>query len=104
MEQPEARLQTILDLDRMVHEPARLAILTVLAAAEEVEFLFLMQVTGLSKGNLSSHAQKLETTGYVEVLKSFRGRIPSTRYRITAAGRSALAAYHRQLTNVLGQV
>lgn len=102
MEKPEAALQTILDLDRMVHEPARLAILTVLAAAEEVEFLFLQKVTGLSKGNLSSHAQKLEAAGFLETRKSFRGRIPATAFRITATGRAALEAYHQQLRTMLG--
>lgn len=96
-------LQPILTLDRMVHEPARLAILTVLSAAEEVEFLFLQRVTGLSKGNLSSHTQKLEAAGYLETLKTFRGRIPVTRFRITADGRLTLAAYHKQLRALLPQ-
>ena len=94
-------LRTILDLDRMVHEPARLAILTVLSAAEEVEFLFLLKVTGLSKGNLSAQAQKLEAAGYVRTIKSFRGRIPVTSFRITADGRKALVAYHAQMRALL---
>ena len=63
MKEGETTPKAILDLDRMVHEPARLAILTVLASAEEVAFLFLQRVTGLSKGNLSSHTQKLEAVG-----------------------------------------
>ncbi len=93
--------RSILDLDRMVHEPARLAILTVLAAAEEVAFLFLQKVTGLSKGNLSSHTQKLEAAGFLETVKAFQGRIPSTTFRITEEGRAALQAYHRQLRALL---
>lgn len=93
--------RSILDLDRMVHEPARLAILTVLAAAEEVAFLFLQRVTGLSKGNLSSHTQKLEAAGFLETVKAFQGRIPSTTFRITEEGRAALQAYHRQLRALL---
>ena len=93
----EAALKSILEVDRMVHEPARLAILTVLSAAEQVEFLFLLKVTGLSKGNLSAQAQKLEAAGYVDTTKSFRGRVPVTSFRITAAGRKALAAYHTQI-------
>ncbi len=97
----EARTRSILDLDRMVHEPARLAILTVLAAAEEVAFLFLQRVTGLSKGNLSSHAQKLEAAGFLETLKAFQGRIPVTSFRITEEGRTALGAYHQQLRALL---
>lgn len=93
--------KTILDLDRMVHEPARLAILTVLASAEEVAFLFLQRVTGLSKGNLSSHTQKLEAAGYLETVKAFQGRIPVTSFRITEDGRVALRVYHQQLRALL---
>ena len=94
-------LKPILTLDRMIHEPARLAILTILAAAEEVEFLFIQRATGISKGNLSSHTQKLEEVGYLETLKSFRGRIPVTSFRISEEGRAALHAYHRQLRALL---
>jgi len=94
-------LKGILDLDRMVHEPARLAILTVLSAAEEVEFLFLVKVTGLSKGNLSVQAQKLEAAGYLETRKAFRGRVPVTSFRITPQGKAALLAYHEQMRALL---
>jgi DNA-binding transcriptional ArsR family regulator len=93
--------KAILNLDRIVHEPARLAILTVLAAAEEVAFLFLQRVTGLSKGNLSSHTQKLEAAGYLETVKAFQGRIPVTSFRITAEGQLALRLYHQQLRALL---
>lgn len=103
MRDPEAKAQAILDLDRLVHEPARLAILTVLSAAADVEFQFLQRVTGLSKGNLSSHAQKLEAADYVEILKSFRGRVPLTTLRLTKAGRQALQAYERQLRALVGR-
>jgi len=93
--------RAILDLDRIVHEPARLAILTVLSSAQEVAFIFLQRVTGLSKGNLSSHTQKLEAAGYLETLKTFEGRIPVTSFRITEEGRIALKTYHRQLRAIL---
>jgi DNA-binding MarR family transcriptional regulator len=83
----------LLEIDRMVHEPARLAILAALYPADTVEFLFLQKVTTLSKGNLSSHAQKLEDAGYVRSIKTFRSRIPVTSFRITAAGRKALEDY-----------
>jgi DNA-binding transcriptional ArsR family regulator len=93
--------KAILELDRMVHEPARLAILTVLASAEEVAFLFLQRVTGLSRGNLSSHTQKLEAAGYLDTVKAFHGRIPVTSFRITEDGRLALKSYHKQLRALL---
>ena len=94
-------LKSILDLDRIVHEPARLAILTVLSAAEEVEFLFLLKVTGLSKGNLSAQTQKLETAGFVKTRKAFRGRVPVTSFKLTAEGKKALAAYRAQMHALL---
>lgn len=100
----EASLKTILDLDRLVHEPARLAILTVLSAAEEVEFLFLLKITGLSKGNLSVQTQRLQAAGYVETTKKFRGRIPVTTFKLTAQGAEALAAYHAQMRSFLPKV
>jgi DNA-binding transcriptional ArsR family regulator len=90
-------IQALLDLDRVVHEPARLAILTILASAEEVEFKFLETAIGLTKGNLSSHVAKLETAGYLTLSKAFRERIPVTSYRITANGRSALQHYRKRL-------
>ena len=93
----DAQLRALLDLDRVVHEPARLVILTILAGAEEVEFRFLESVTGLTKGNLSSHTARLEQAGYVEVVKEFRGRRPSTSYRITPRGREALEGYRKAI-------
>lgn len=87
----------VLALDRMVHEPARLAILTVLAEAEEVEFRFLETVTGLTRGNISSHTAKLEEAGYITIRKEFRGKTPVTSYRLTEQGRAALHRYREQL-------
>jgi DNA-binding transcriptional ArsR family regulator len=88
-----APLQQLLALDRIVHEPARLVILTILSSAEEVEFKFLETATGMSKGNLSSHTAKLEDAGFVTVKKDFRGKIPVTSFKITAEGKKALEAY-----------
>ncbi|MGB7159068.1 MAG: transcriptional regulator [Tepidisphaeraceae bacterium] len=92
-----ARIRLVLDLDRMVHEPARLVILSVLASAESVEFKFLESLTGLTKGNLSSHTAKLESAGYLKVHKSFRGRTPSTTFQITPRGLVALTDYRELL-------
>lgn len=98
MTEPKApELQSLLEVDRLVHEPARLAILTVLAAAEEVQFTLLEQVLGLTRGNLSSHVSRLEDAGYLTVTKAFEQRTPVTRYRITARGRKALETYRRQM-------
>jgi DNA-binding transcriptional ArsR family regulator len=97
MSSPKPDVRALLELDRLVHEPARLAILTILAAAEEVEFLFLEETTGLTKGNLSSHLSKLETGAYLTVKKSFKGKVPATSLRITREGRRALDGYRRRL-------
>ncbi|MGV8931408.1 MAG: transcriptional regulator [Luteimonas sp.] len=91
----------VLAIDRLVHEPARLAILTVLANAEQVEFGFLETICRLSKGNLSSHLSKLEAGGLVAIEKSFRGKRPLTRASITDAGRNALAQYRMQIAALL---
>lgn len=91
----------VLALDRLVHEPARLLILTVLSQAEEADFSFVELATGLTKGNLSSHVSKLESAGLVQVEKRFQGKRPQTRLAITPAGVEALAGYRRQLTDFM---
>ena len=94
-------IDAVLALDRLVHEPARLAILTVLGSAELIEFGFLETVCRLSKGNLSSHLSKLEAGGLVAVDKSFRGKRPLTRIAITDAGREALQRYRLQIAALI---
>jgi len=91
-------------IDRLVHEPARLHILTLLSVVESADFLFVMRQTGLTKGNLSSHMAKLETAGYVEVKKEFVEKIPHTLLRITGSGRAALQAYREKMTRALGEL
>jgi len=88
-------------LDRLVHEPARLLILSFLHGLKSADFLFLLRQTGLTRGNLSSHVSKLEEAGLVEVEKSFVDRIPRTLYRITDQGRKALQTYRRRMLQVL---
>jgi DNA-binding transcriptional ArsR family regulator len=88
----------VTDVDRLVHEPARLRILTILSGVESADFNFLVNVLSLTKGNLSSHMDKLETAGYVEVYRTFLGKTPHTDYRLSAAGRKALAGIGRRST------
>ena len=85
------------DLDRVVHEPVRLRILSLLAGVDSVDFNFLLQALGLTRGNLSSHADKLEQAGYISVEKSFRGKAPHTQYALTEVGRGALDRYWEAL-------
>ena len=93
----QEQLKAILDLDRLVHEPARLAILMVLSGAEWVEFKLLEELTRLTKGNLSSHLAKLEDAGYVAIHKGYRGKIPLTTASLTASGRKALEEHWERL-------
>ena len=96
--------QPIFDVDRLLHEPARLMITTILYTAEEVDFLFLLRETGLTKGNLSAHLSKLENAGYVEIEKTYRGKVPQTICRLTKSGMEAFSAYRRQLNQILKEM
>ena len=87
----------IAELDRVIHEPARLILMSLLYGVDEADFLFLLRETELSKGNLSSHLSKLEGAGYIDVQKSFRGKIPMTICRLTSLGRKELERYRKAL-------
>lgn len=89
--------QELAGLDRLIHEPARLSITTALEACERANFLFLQRLTGLSKGNLSSHLSKLHEAGLVEIDKAFQGKIPTTTVRLTPAGRQAVRKHWERL-------
>lgn len=82
-----------MNLDRLIHERTRLAIISALAVNTSLTFNELKELLGASDGNLSVHARKLEDAGYVACTKSFAGRVPKTEYRLTAAGRRALEKY-----------
>ena len=89
------------DVDRIIHEPARLAIVALLAGAREADFLFLQRETNLTKGNLSSHLMRLEEAKYIEIEKTFRGKIPLTLVRLTEAGRVAFQSYRKTMNGLL---
>jgi DNA-binding MarR family transcriptional regulator len=90
----------ISELDRVIHEPARLAILTVLSACDEADFMFLQGITGLTNGNLSTHLSKLEAADFVSITKQFARKKPQTLVALTAAGRKQLDEHWRQLTEL----
>ena len=100
----DANLQPIADIDRMIHEPARLMILAVLYVVQSADFLFVLRQTGLTKGNLSSHLSKLEQATYVEIGKEFVEKIPRTLLRLTPAGRQAFQAYRQSMMQVLEEL
>lgn len=93
-------LQPIADIDKLIHEPARLMVLAHLYVVESADFLFLMRQTGLTGGNLSSHMSKLEEAGYVAVEKEFVGKKPHTMLRLTDEGRAAFKEYVQSMKQV----
>jgi DNA-binding MarR family transcriptional regulator len=88
-------LQELATLDRVIHEPARLMIMTVLYAVTEADFLYLQNECGLTQGNLSSHLARLEEEKYVLVQKTFKGKYPLTLCSLTQKGRKAFEEYAR---------
>jgi DNA-binding transcriptional ArsR family regulator len=92
------------ELDRMIHEPARLALMALLYKAEEADFLFLLRESALTKGNLQSHLARLEEGGYVAIEKSFVGKIPRTVCRLTSTGRQAFKRYRMELKKLAGRL
>ncbi len=91
------------ELDRVIHEPARLLIVALLHGVREADFLYLLRESELTKGNLSSHLAKLEQAGYVEIEKTYRGKLPLTIVRLSRAGRSAFETYRKSLSGLLGK-
>jgi len=101
-ENPENSTGTFsLDVDRLIHEPARLMLMALLYVVDSADFTFLMAQTGLSWGNLSSHMTRLENAGYIEVEKEFKGRRPHTMLSLTEQGREAFRRYRRSMKDIL---
>jgi DNA-binding MarR family transcriptional regulator len=90
---PAAAETQATNLDRVIHERTRLAIISALAVNASLTFNDLKGLLRVTDGNLSVHARKLEDAGYVECTKSFNGRVPKTEYRLSAAGKRALEKY-----------
>lgn len=93
-----------LEIDRVIHEPARLILVAHLYVVESADVVFLMQSTGLTWGNLSSHLSKLQEAGYVEIVKDFVDRKPHTMVKLAKAGRSAFDAYRRQMKELFADL
>jgi DNA-binding transcriptional ArsR family regulator len=94
-------LRAVTTLDRLIHEPARLLIITILSSVVSADFLFLQRETGLTKGNLSAHLSKLEEAGYVQIEKTFKGKLPLTVCKITVTGQKALKVYRDRLQDFM---
>lgn len=97
-------LHPLADLDRIIHSPARLMVMTYLYVVESADFVFLMQLTGLTWGNLSTHLSKLEEVGYVALEKGYKGKKPNTTVSLTEAGRESFKVYKNGLRAVLNDL
>jgi len=102
--QTNPNLQPLVDINQIIHAPARLTILAYLYVVESVDYVFLMRVTGLTWGNLSTHLGKLEQSGYVVITKGYRGKKPHTTIRLSDQGRAAFRQYKQNLQKVLNDL
>jgi DNA-binding transcriptional ArsR family regulator len=93
----------IMGLDRMIHEPSRLAILTILRRTAGADYLFIRRLTGLSKGNLSNHLAKLEEAGLVSIGKHFEGKKPVTTVKLTQMGQQTIEAYWKEMEKIASE-
>jgi len=90
---PEDSFEELAHLDKVIHEPARLAVVSALSTCDGADFTYLQHVTDLSKGNLSAHLSTLEEASIVVISKGFAGRRPKTWVSLTAAGRTLVEEY-----------
>ena len=93
--------QNLSNVDRLVHEPARLLVLTILYNVDSADFLYLQRETALTKGNLSSHLAKLEEANYIEIEKTYRGKLPLTVCHLSEKGRRAFENYRSQIKSLI---
>jgi len=97
-------IQTLTSVDKVIHEPARLNIMAHLYVIESADFLFMMRQTGLTFGNLSAHMSKLETAGYIKIIKEFVGKKPHTMLKITEKGKQAFDDYRKQMKQFFNEI
>lgn len=92
------------EIDRMVHEPARIWLMATLMVLDEADFTYLQTQTGMTRGNLGSHMAKLQTAGYVTVEKTYRDQTPRTVFSLTSNGRSAITQWRDQMAGVVAML
>lgn len=97
-------VEKLVDIDPLVHAPARLMVMTYLYVVDSLDFVYLRRITGLSWGNLSTHLTKLEEAGYVKLEKSFVDKKPHTMISVTDEGRKAFRDYKDSIQEVLGNL
>jgi DNA-binding transcriptional ArsR family regulator len=96
--------RTLTDVDKLIHEPSRLMIMTILSSVEKADFVYLQRETGLTRGNLSVHLTKLGEAGYIDIQKTFNGRVPQTVCQVTETGKTAFLKYTEYLKKVVDKI
>jgi DNA-binding MarR family transcriptional regulator len=89
-----------MDIDKLIHEPARLKLLAQLFVVESADFIFLMRQTGLTQGNVSGHLNKLEEAGYIDIIKGYSGKRPQTMVSMTTKGRQEFKKYIQNMKQI----
>jgi DNA-binding MarR family transcriptional regulator len=97
----DPELHPLAGIDPVIHASARLMVLTYLYVVEKADYVFMMNLTGLTWGNLATHLKKLEEAGYIEMQKTFNGKKPQTFLRMTEQGRTAFQTYKKTMKQVL---
>ena len=103
-ESAESEVNSLGEIDRVLHEPARMQICALLYMLESADFIFIMNQTGLTWGNLSAHLSKLESAAYVEINKSFHGKRPKTSISLTEQGRMAFKEYTLKMRSLFNNL
>lgn len=99
-----AETETATNLNRLIHERTRLAIISALAVNPKLTFTELKKLLETTDGNLSVHARKLEEAKYISCTKGFEGRVPRTEYSITKEGRKVLKDYLGHMERIIGAI
>jgi DNA-binding MarR family transcriptional regulator len=97
-------LSSLMDIDKTIHEPARLAVMSLLYVVESADFIFLMNQANLTWGNLSAHISKLEEAGFIEVNKTFKGKRPNTILKLSPLGRKAFKIYCEKMRDLFTNI
>ncbi len=96
--------RSLTEVDKLIHEPSRLMIMTILSSVEKADFVYLQRETGLTRGNLSVHLTKLGEAGYIEIQKTFNGKLPQTVCQVTSVGKDAFVKYTEYLKKVVSKI
>lgn len=97
---PAPEFTQLVGIDKTIHEPARLAILTALSSCGSADYTFLQRLTGLVSGSLTQHLGRLEEAGLIDITKGFSGKYPQTTVSLTDSGREAIDAHWERLASI----